>query len=323
MCSRFNLADNTWMELRRLHTNLVIRSSMGSEGTTQELSDHMSLLHTLQVAAGRPEGADDDDDDEVDGATGTAPNTSAFGNIVGGDEAVQMLYGDGTTPARQHSIVTWFFEFVQAGGFTRAVLQHGPASCGKSVVFRALATLLRRSGFGVAITAPTGCAAFLINGCTLHSCLGLPVENNSNGFGGPTGPVLEHMRQFWRPVKVLLIDEISTASDRIFALVDQYLQLYKGKQGVLFGGLHMLLGGDLHQRGHHRRDDTCSLRSTVGTSFACASCTAIIGQPTREAAEASARWQADQRRYAALQDTHDSRASGVQGDTPRAEPSLW
>ena len=131
------------------------------------------------------------------------------------------------------------------------MLLHGPGGCGKSVVIRALATMLRRDGHGVALAAPTGCAAFLINGCTLHSCLHLPVENNSYGCASdaplPSGPMLEHLISFWKPVRVLIIDEISMVSSTMAARIDERLQLYKRKKGVPFGGLHLLCCGDMYQ----------------------------------------------------------------------------
>ena len=110
-------------------------------------------------------------DAEIEEAAGAVPNTDAFGTVHGGDEAVTMLFGEGAPESRQRSIVAWFVERVRSSSGATArnparVVLHGPGGCGKSVVVRALATLLRSSKHGVAITAPTGCAAFLIGGCT-------------------------------------------------------------------------------------------------------------------------------------------------------------
>ena len=143
-------------------------------------------------------------------------------------------------------------EQVRKGASTPArVLLHGPGGCGKSVVVRAVATLLREEGHGVAIAAPTGCAAFLINGCTLHACLHLPVENNSFGCASdaplPEGPVLQHLLEYWKPVHALIIDEFSMVSSDMWCRIDQRLQHFKRKVGVPFGGLHLLVCGDLYQ----------------------------------------------------------------------------
>ena len=59
------------------------------------------------------------------------------------------------------------------------LLIHGPGGCGKSVVNKAAAHMLRQGGKGTVLAAPTGVAAFNVNGITLHSSLLLPVENRS------------------------------------------------------------------------------------------------------------------------------------------------
>ena len=52
-----------------------------------------------------------------------------------------------------------------------AAAGHGPGGCGKSVVTRATAHMHRQAGKGTVLAAPTGVAAFNINGITLHSSL--------------------------------------------------------------------------------------------------------------------------------------------------------
>ena len=254
-----NIAETTWRELRRLNTTLVMRSVLeGTEAAAQDFADHQELLRTLRVKANRGDGEDEasGSDAEMEEAAGAVPNTDAFGTVHGGEDAVTMLFGEGAPESRQRSIVAWFVERVRSSSGATArnparVVLHGPGGCGKSVVVRALATLLRSSKHGVAITAPTGCAAFLIGGCTLHACLRLPVENNTYGRASdaplPSGPVLQHLIDFWRPIRVLVIDELSMVSAEMLARIDQHLQLFKRRQGVPFGGLHVLMAGDLYQ----------------------------------------------------------------------------
>ena len=59
----------------------------------------------------------------------------------------------------------------------------GPGGCGKSVVTRAAAHILRQDGKGTALTAPTGLAVFNINGVTLRSSLLLPVSHKIKSYG--------------------------------------------------------------------------------------------------------------------------------------------
>eukprot|EP00435_Cladocopium_sp_Y103_P012508 s558_g3.t1 len=96
------------------------------------------------------------------------------------------------------------------------LLVHGPGGCGKSVVTRAAAHMLRQSERGVVLAAPTGVAAFNINGTTLHSSLLIPVQNQSYGKVGdlplPRGEQLAALQSFWKHVDVLMVDEMSFVS---------------------------------------------------------------------------------------------------------------
>ena len=258
---KMSLAETAWRELRRLNCTLVLQSAMQMPGAAENWADHRELLRRLKLAAGRPDEESDeyDTEDELQDAIGGAPHsTNAFGIVEGGEEAVRMLFDtDAAAGSRkQQAIVTWFLEHIRACDFDRSldparVLLHGPGGCGKSVVVRALATLLRRERVGVALAAPTGCAAFLINGATLHSCLHLPVENASFGRAEdaplPEGPMLQNLLDFWKPVRVLIIDEVSMVSSEMLGRIDVRLRVYKRRQEQPFGGIAILLCGDLYQ----------------------------------------------------------------------------
>ncbi|CAK0836637.1 unnamed protein product [Prorocentrum cordatum] len=177
------IAEAAWRGLKRLSCALVMRSAMQTPGAAEDWENRRELLRRLRLAAGRPDEEADDPDqgEDLEELAGAAPHAiSAFGPVARGDEAVQLLFGPDAQKSKQQDIVYWFLEQVRQGNRAPArVLLHGPGGCGKSVVVRAVARLLRTEGHGVALAAPTGCAAFLINGCTLHSCFHLPVENKS------------------------------------------------------------------------------------------------------------------------------------------------
>ena len=252
---KMNLAEAAWKELRRLNTSLVMRSAMQTPGAAEDWENHRELLRRLRLVAGHPDEEVDEEgfDSDVDDQVGAAPRTtSAFGPVHGGEEAVALLFGPDATQSKQQSLVYWFVDQVRQGSLNPArVLLHGPGGCGKTVAVRALATLLRQERHGVVLAAPTGCAAFLINGCTLHSCLHLPIDNNSYGRAEdappPSGPALQHLIEFWKPVRVLIIDEISMVSAQMLARIDCRLQIFKRMAGVPFGGLHIMICGDLYQ----------------------------------------------------------------------------
>ena len=131
------------------------------------------------------------------------------------------------------------------------LLVHGNGGCGKSVVARAAAHMLRQSGRGVVLSAPTGVAAFNINGATLHSSLLLPVVNQSYGktcdVPLPRGEQLAALQSFWRHVDVLVVDEMGFVSKETLERMDSHLRLARDMSYICFGGLHVIFMGDLYQ----------------------------------------------------------------------------
>ena len=131
------------------------------------------------------------------------------------------------------------------------LLVHGPGGCGKSVVTRAAAHMLRQSERGVVLAAPTGVAAFNINGTTLHASLQLPVQNQSYGkvcdLPLPRGEQLAHLQSIWKHVDVLMVDEMSFVSSEFLERMDQHLRLARDMPHHPFGGLHVIFIGDLYQ----------------------------------------------------------------------------
>ena len=141
------------------------------------------------------------------------------------------------------------------------LLIHGPGGCGKSVVARAAAHMLRQAGRGVVLAAPTGVAACNINGVTLHSSLLLPVINQSYGKACdvplPRGEQLAALHAFWKHVDVLMIDEMSFVSEAMLERVDQHLRLARDMPHLPFGGVHLILLGDLYQLPPPKGLDRC------------------------------------------------------------------
>lgn len=131
------------------------------------------------------------------------------------------------------------------------LLVHGPGGCGKSVVTRAAAHMLRQSGRGVLLTAPTGVAAFNINGTTLHFSLQIPVQNKSYGKVGdvplPRGERLAILQSHLKHVDVLMVDEMSFVSSDLLERMDQHLRLARDMPHHPFGGVHVIFIGDLYQ----------------------------------------------------------------------------
>eukprot|EP00971_Amphidinium_carterae_P143857 2850696-Amphidinium_carterae.1 len=99
------------------------------------------------------------------------------------------------------------------------------------------------------LSAPTGCAAVNIGGATLHSVCALPVESSAVGQArdmGPSGQKLEVMRELWRKVGLLVIDEASMVSAEMLETIDSHLKTFR-KSELPFGGISVVLLGDLYQ----------------------------------------------------------------------------
>lgn len=122
----------------------------------------------------------------------------------------------------------------------------GSAGTGKSHTLKAIIADLKTSSRKYAVTSSTGCAAVLIGGNTVHSYLGLGINNT------PEKAIfnLQKNRQKYRQVEelnVLIIDEISMLDDSTFSRISAILQMIKKRKDTPFGGVQMILVGDFCQ----------------------------------------------------------------------------
>jgi hypothetical protein len=87
----------------------------------------------------------------------------------------------------------------------------GGAGVGKTFTFKILVELVNRSyvNNAVKVAAPTGVAALLVGGSTVHSLLKLPIEKTgvpTKNMDQLTGRYLKVMRQQWKNIEFLFID---------------------------------------------------------------------------------------------------------------------
>ena len=100
--------------------------------------------------------------------------------------------------------------------------------------------------FVVQTAAPSGTAAFLIKGETLHSLLMLPVDYNS--YKPLSSDRLYGLQQKFKNIGVLILDEKSMVGQRLFHMADMRLrEIYPHKSDINFGGLSLILIGDWKQ----------------------------------------------------------------------------
>jgi len=115
----------------------------------------------------------------------------------------------------------------------------GRAGTGKSTLLRCLRDMVTDE---LAIVAPTGLAAVNVGGQTIHSFFGLPprlirpedIKRSRNG-------------RVMRRLKLLVIDEVSMVRSDLMWAIDRSLRINRGRSKEPFGGVRLLLFGDLHQ----------------------------------------------------------------------------
>ena len=126
------------------------------------------------------------------------------------------------------------------------------ALTGKSFLIRtAKAWVQSATSKHVAVAAPTGIAAFNINGLTIHRLLMLPVEHGKTAQYRPlSDDVLKIVRDKLHNVTLLIIDEVSMVSNIILLYIHLHLteifQTEDSKNGW-FGKRTLLFFGDLLQ----------------------------------------------------------------------------
>jgi len=136
------------------------------------------------------------------------------------------------------------FDKVRAGG---NVFITGPGGCGKSYTLDHIVQWARGEGYDIAVTASTGCAAYLICGRTLHSYLGIGLATKSplelaNYIIRKRPQIAQKLRR----LHILVIDEISMISDALFDKISEFLSIIR-RSSVPFGGLQLVLCGDFAQ----------------------------------------------------------------------------
>ena len=122
----------------------------------------------------------------------------------------------------------------------------GAAGSGKTYLLNQYITYLKEHHVGVAVTASTGIAATHLQGTTIHSWSGIGMKD------AITEKDLEHLfttkriKQNYKKVKVLIIDEISMLHKQHLEMIDVIARYMRGNDDS-FGGIQLVLCGDFFQ----------------------------------------------------------------------------
>jgi ATP-dependent exoDNAse (exonuclease V) alpha subunit len=155
----------------------------------------------------------------------TAPAPAAIDGFV---------WPAGVTPTAEYAAVARHLEDGDGHLFVT-----GRAGTGKSTLLRAIRDQL---GDKAVVIAPTGLAAVNVGGQTIHSFFSLPprlvksedIRRSRNG-------------RIMRKLTHLIIDEVSMVRSDLMAAIDLSLRINRGRPREPFGGVQLILFGDLHQ----------------------------------------------------------------------------
>lgn len=131
----------------------------------------------------------------------------------------------------------------------RCIFLTGKAGTGKTTFLRQLRESTNKN---MAVVAPTGVAAINAGGVTIHSLFQLPIR-----FISPTpqshrqmiaeARIRQQKRNMLYHLELLVIDEVSMVRADIMDAIDAMLRRFKYKPQVPFGGVQVLMIGDLFQ----------------------------------------------------------------------------
>ena len=135
----------------------------------------------------------------------------------------------------------------------------GKAGTGKTTFLHSLKTNISKR---LIITAPTGVAAINAGGMTLHSFFQIPFGPFVPGIEAPDQSRRHRFNKekinIIKTLDLLIIDEISMVRCDVLDAIDAVLRRYR-RSHVPFGGVQLLMIGDLHQLPPVVKDDEWSI----------------------------------------------------------------
>jgi ATP-dependent DNA helicase PIF1 len=124
----------------------------------------------------------------------------------------------------------------------------GPGGTGKTRLIREFVRLAKEADRTHQVCAMTGCASLLLQ-CgarTLHSWSGIKLAKGTKE--EVVAYVIKNKRvcKEWRRVKILIIDEVSMMSLKIFEIIEEIARIVR-KSSAVFGGIQVAFMGDFYQ----------------------------------------------------------------------------
>jgi ATP-dependent DNA helicase PIF1 len=124
------------------------------------------------------------------------------------------------------------------------ILITGGAGVGKSFLIDTIQNYCKTKL--MIVTSTTGTSAILINGTTLHSYLGIGIGTNSVGSIYTSIMKKKYLKERWRKIEILVIDEISMLTANLFDKIEELARRIRNTSEP-FGGIQLILAGDFCQ----------------------------------------------------------------------------
>lgn len=134
----------------------------------------------------------------------------------------------------------------------------GPGGTGKSFLIHRMIDHAKSYGKKCQVCALTGCAALLLecHAKTIHSWSGIYLMNNPDDDIIKRISRKQSLTEEWITTDILIVDEVSMMSKRMFELLDRIGQTVRGRSKP-FGGLQVVFVGDFFQLPPIDKDGFC------------------------------------------------------------------
>ena len=125
----------------------------------------------------------------------------------------------------------------------------GPGGTGKTFLIKTIVNHATESMKSFKVCAMTGCAAILLEcgATTLHAFAGIGLATGSVNQVVDRVAKNRKKRQNWNKIDLLIVDEVSMLSLKIFIILDLIARRAKQKRTIPFGEMQIIFAGDFYQ----------------------------------------------------------------------------